>query len=565
MLMQFLRKHSLSIVSWFLAVLFFGPFLIYPMYRVISGALVENGVFHPGLVLLPWQDFTSRNGMWNALMVALLATVFASVLALPPAFIMARLRFRGKNVLTSFLLVPLLLPPFVGAIGLRQMLAREGVVNLLLMRWGVLHQPVDFLQMQLPMVILVMGLQLYPLIYLNVAAAWANVDTSLEEAAENLGAGGWRIFRSVTLPLLWPGYVAGALIVFIFAFTDLGTPLIFNYHAVTAVQIFNYSSDVTNPMGFVLALWLTVLAVGVFWLSRKTLSSAAAGRLASVARGSRRSREVPATPWQLPLVYGVLGLVILLSVLPHVGVILGSFAHDWTNSLWPQWTLDNYSQLIHDQSGLAASSIKVSLICALASMVVDVIGGAALAYAVVRGKVWAAGLLDGIAMIPLALPGLILAFGLLVGFSGTWLDPLFNPLPILIISYAVRRLPYSVRSVSAGLQQTSVMLEEASLNMGATPLRTIWQVTRPLVSANLVAAGLLTFAFAVLEVSDSLILAVRSDVMPIAKAIYQLMGSVGSGAFTACALGVVGMALLTGTFFLANRLLGRQMGSLFRL
>ncbi|MEO6907018.1 MAG: ABC transporter permease subunit, partial [Abditibacteriaceae bacterium] len=182
-----------------------------------------------------------------------------------------------------------------------------------------------------------------------------------------------------------------------------------------------------------------------------------------------------------------------------------------------------------------------------------------------RGKIWAAGLLDTLAMIPLALPGLILAFGLLVGFSGTWLDPLFNPLPILIISYAVRRLPYSVRSVSAGLQQTSVMLEEASLNMGASPLRTIWQVTRPLVSANLVAAGLLTFAFAVLEVSDSLILAVRQDVMPIAKAIYQLSSSGAGSGFAACALGVVGMALLGVTFFLANRLLGKQMGSLFRL
>jgi iron(III) transport system permease protein len=563
--MNWLRKNSFSIISWILAVLFLGPFLLYPMYRVLGGALIENNVFHPTLLLLPWQDFTQRNSFRNAFMVAVLATLFASVLALPPAFIMARLRFRGKNVLTALLLIPLLLPPFVGAIGLRQMLAREGVVNLLLMRWGVLHAPVDFLQMQLPMVVLVMGLELFPLIYLNVAAAWANVDTSLEEAAENLGAGGWRIFRSVTLPLLWPGYVAGALIVFIFAFTDLGTPLIFNYRSITAVQIFNASSDVSNPMGFVLAFWLTILAALVFWLSRRTLSGAAAGRLATVSRGSRRIRETNARPWQLPVIYGVLGLIIFLSMLPHIGVILGSFAHDWTNSLWPQWTLENYGSLIHDPSGLAASSIKVSLICALASMVVDVIGGAALAYAIVRGKVWAAGLLDTLAMIPLALPGLILAFGLLVGFSGTWLDPLFNPLPVLIISYAVRRLPYSVRSVSAGLQQTSVMLEEASLNMGAGPLRTIWQVTRPLVSANLMAAGLLTFAFAVLEVSDSLILAVRSDVMPIAKAIYQLSGSVSGGGFLACALGVVGMALLGGTFFLANRLLGKQMGSLFRL
>src|SRR5690606_34055492 len=169
--MTWLRKNSFSIISWSIALLFFAPFLIYPMYRVFAGALIQDGAFHPALLLLPWQDFTSRNGFYNALMVALLATLFASVLALPPAFIMARLRFRGKNFLTALLLIPLLLPPFVGAIGLRQMLAREGVVYLLLMRSGILDSPIDFLQMQLPMVVLVMGLQLFPLIYLNVAAA----------------------------------------------------------------------------------------------------------------------------------------------------------------------------------------------------------------------------------------------------------------------------------------------------------------------------------------------------------------------------------------------------------
>jgi iron(III) transport system permease protein len=163
------------------------------------------------------------------------------------------------------------------------------------------------------------------------------------------------------------------------------------------------------------------------------------------------------------------------------------------------------------------------------------------------------------------LPGIILAFGLLMSYINTPLDPFQNAIPLLVISYAVRRLPYALRAVSAGLQQMSVTLEEASLNLGATPLQTVWQVTRPLVMANLLAAGLLTFAFAVLEVSDSLILAVTDETAPIAKAIYQLSIMTSGGTFLACALGVIGMLLLGITFLLVNRLLGRQLGALFRM
>ncbi|HEX8834786.1 MAG TPA: ABC transporter permease subunit, partial [Abditibacteriaceae bacterium] len=232
--------------------------------------------------------------------------------------------------------------------------------------------------------------------------------------------------------------------------------------------------------------------------------------------------------------------------------------------IWPEWTGANFKQIFTDPTVPAWASIKVSLLCAACSMIIDIIAGFGLAYAFVRSRVWGRTFLDTLAMLPLALPGLILAFGLLISYRGTPLDPFKNALPLLIISYAVRRLPYALRAVSSGLQQMSVTLEEASLNLGATPLQTVWRVTRPLVMANLLAAGLLTFAFAVLEVSDSLVLAVGTNNVPIAKAIYQLSIATSGGTFLACALGVVGMALLTVTFLLANRLLGKQLGALFR-
>jgi iron(III) transport system permease protein len=181
-------------------------------------------------------------------------------------------------------------------------------------------------------------------------------------------------------------------------------------------------------------------------------------------------------------------------------------------------------------------------------------------------------LLDALAMLPLALPGIVLAFGYVAAFDNfktAWLNEYFNPRNnptlLLIISYSVRRLPYIVRSAYAGFQQTSVTLEEASANLGASPFRTLRKITLPLVMANLIAGTILTFSFAMLEVSDGLILAMKEQYYPITKMIYQLMGRLDPNApSVACALGVVGMILLTGSLLIAAKLLGRKMGQLFR-
>ena len=563
------RSISTSLITWVLALAVFGPFLIYPVFRVLIGAISETDfasgtrVLHFDYLLLPLQNETLKHSVFNSFLLAIFSTLLSTLIALPLAYSSARLKFAGKSWLTGLLLVPLLLPPLVGAIGLRQMLAREGFVNTLLGRDG--NNPIDFLGSTflngwgpLFLVVLVTSLHLFPLIYLNVSAAWANVDSSLEEAAENLGASSWRVFFTVTLPLLFPAFMSGALIVFIFAFTDLGTPLIFGFKEVAAVKIFDAKAG-DDPAAYVLAFYLVIMAGAIFWISRRFLDG---GRIATLARGTRRARESAPGVVLGTLNYFYFFVVIALALLPHIGVILASFASDWTSSLFPTWTSANYTELWTNPTSSAASAVKLSLFCATLSMILDVIGGAALAYALVRGRVWARGLLDTLAMLPLALPGLILAFGLLITYRDTPIDPiLVSPIPLLVVSYAIRRLPYALRSVSAGLQQMSVTLEEASLNLGASPLQTVWQVTRPLVTANLIAAGLLTFAFAVLEVSDSLILASGQQI-PIAQAIYQL--NLDGKTYAACALGVVGMMILTATFLLVNRLLGKQLGALFR-
>jgi iron(III) transport system permease protein len=195
---------------------------------------------------------------------------------------------------------------------------------------------------------------------------------------------------------------------------------------------------------------------------------------------------------------------------------------------------------------------------------VNVVLGVAIAYIVTRKLIPFANLLDSLVMVPLALPGIILAFGYVVTYTGTFLDPLENPIPLLIIAYSIRRLPYMVRAASAGLQQTSASLEEASLLFGANKFQTILKITIPLLMANLIAGALMSFSYSMLDVSDSLILAMKDQFDPITKAIYVFYLEQGNGEFIASALGMVAMLILTLSILGVTRILGNKMGELFK-
>lgn len=213
---------------------------------------------------------------------------------------------------------------------------------------------------------------------------------------------------------------------------------------------------------------------------------------------------------------------------------------------------------------LTLPSVRNSILYSSLSTVVDLGLGTVIAYLLVRHTFRGAALLDAVVMLPLAIPGLVLAFGYVAAFTGTALDPRENPVPLLVIAYAIRRLPYMVRAAYAGFQQLNVQLEEAAINLGSPPLRAMRRITAPLLSANLIAGGILVFSFAMLEVSDSLILAMKERFFPITKAIYELIQRIEDGPYIASALGVWAMAFLAVSLVTASILLGRRMGQLFR-
>jgi iron(III) transport system permease protein len=278
-------------------------------------------------------------------------------------------------------------------------------------------------------------------------------------------------------------------------------------------------------------------------------------------------------PRPLSLARGLLctacfGGVTFLAVLPHLGVILVAFSQDWYGTVVPHdYTLGNFELALgHD---LTVPAIANSLRFASISTVVDLVLGVAIAYVVVRSKIAGRQLLDFLAMLPLAVPGLVLAFGYLAmsqdGKFFSFLNPTHDPTILLIIAYSVRRLPYVVRAAAAGFQQTSETLEEAAQNLGASPLNAVIKITLPLITANLIAGGLLAFAFAMLEVSDSLILAQKQAFYPITKAIMELFQLLGDGKFIASALGVWAMVFLGVTIAGLSLILGKKLGAIFRV
>lgn len=538
-------------------------FLVWPVAVIVTKAVWVDG--GPSLKYLQFvlQNDVYTEAITNSIWIGVATTLLTTVLVLPLAILHARWSFRGKGLLSGLLLVPMIMPPFVGAIGMQRFFARWGSVNLALMELGILQEPIDWFSGSHAFwgVVFLEVLHLYPIMFLNIAAALANIDPSLEEMASTLGVPRWRRYKDILWPLARPGYFAGAIIVFIWALTDLGTPLLVGYDRVLPVSIFTTIKDIhENPVGYALVFVIILLSVAVFLLSQHLTQGK---KYEMLGRGHVASSAAAVGPLGTFLVWLVHAVVIGAALLPHASVLVTALSDQWFMTILPQkWTIKYFEQL--SINPLAMTGIKNSLMLSAAATGVNIVLGLALAHTIVRRTLPFTRVLDALIMVPLALPGVVLAFGYVVTYSGTFLDPMINPVPLLVIAYAIRRLPYLVRSAAAGLQQTSLSLEEASTVMGASRIQTLRFVTLPLVMANLIAGALLCFAYSMLDVSDSLILAMKDAYYPLTKAIYTLFLEQGSGEFVASALGIVGMLILTLCILGASVILGKKMGELFK-
>ena len=543
--------------------------LIVPVVLAISSGFAENG--RPTLYWFRQAlgEAVYLDQLLNGLALAAATTLVSLAIALPLAVLRARCRFPGQGLLGLLLLLPLILPPFVGALAMRHLFGQFGSLNLLLDRLGVLDfgqsLPPDWLGAGFAGVVVLQSLHLFPILYLNASAALANIDPAYAQAARNLGAGCVTTFARITLPLMRPGLFAGATIIFIWSFTDVGTPLIMGYNDVVPVTIFKeLAKSETTPSVFSLVFLMLLVSASLYVAGKLLFGRSTEGQAtkASIAQEPRRLHG-----WSAAGAWLLHGGVILAALLPHVGVVLTAVSARWVNTILPSEYTWRHLRFVFEREQTVRSVFN-SLQYSSVSTAIDLVMGCAAAWLIVRSRVLGRNLLDAMTMLPLAVPGLILASGLVALTAGGPLEaigPRNNPFLILVAAYAIRRLPFVVRGVSAGLQQVSVSLEEAARNLGSGRARTALRITLPLVAANVVAAGVLTFAFAMLEVSDSLILAQTQKYYPITKEIYtQAASGNADAANLASALGVYSMLFLGGMLGLASLLMGKRLGAIFR-
>lgn len=552
----------------------FAIFLVWPIAQIVkTGFTRPDGSLTLAYLGLIFRDHAMVRGLANAAEIAILVTLLSAAIALPLAVIGARFDFPLKRLFGALLLVPLVLPPFVGAIGMQLVLGRYGPLTQLIhggrglgIDWMGSH---PFLG-----IVAIEALHLYPVLLLNLQASLANLDPSLEQAAANLGASRATVFSRITMPLIRPGLFAGCTLVLIWSFTELGTPLMFNYYTVTPVQVFEQITEVsTNPIPYALVVVMLLASTLLYVVGKLLLGR---GYEATTSKASTSAIVRRLHGWQSgAVVFGFAGIC-MLAMVPHLAVIITSFSAtgSWYKSFLPrQWTLEHYRAALADP--LVLPSIQHSLQYASCATFLALIVGYAAAVVIVRSRVPGRGIIDAMCMLPLAVPGLVLAFGYLaisIWFKKIlgpktpfFLDVSEFPATILVLSYAARRLPYVVRAAVGGLQQTPRDLELAAANLGATRRTVLLRITIPLILGNLVAGALLSFAFAMLEVSDSIILAQRMQYYPITRAILDLSHRLGDGLYIASALGVWTMLLLTLTILSAGSFLGRRVGSILRI
>jgi iron(III) transport system permease protein len=551
--------HALPALGVAVIWVFLIVFLVYPLVRIFYDAVTDE---LGRLTLANLVEFAGdafyRRSLWNSLVLGVGTVISSSLLGFAIAFVLVRFEFRGRALFSYFTLIPIISPPLVGVLGFTFILGRAGTVNVLLMDAFDLAKPFNFVY-GLHGVLLVETLHLFPMITLNVVDALGKIDPSLEEAAESVGARGWRKLRTITLPLTTPGYVAGALLVFIWTFSDFATPLVLGVHDLLAAQaylnIVQFVDRRLFRMGIVISAIMVMLAVAFLVAARQYVAIKDYSSL-SYSRIARRRLA----PLAQVLVVAFLGAVTLLAFIPYLGVALASVGKGWALTPFPErYTLQHFERVIVE----TPKYVLNSFLYAGLAVVLCIAVGVPIAWILARTRLPGRDTLDALNTLILAIPGTavgiayIRAFHVELPVLGRALTGLWIILPLVL---AVRRLPYTVRGSYASLLLVHRSMEEAAAGVGASALRSFRDVTLPLIWRGVLVGSLFSFMTSLQEASAVLFLSLGGwETITVGIFSFYIAGS----ASEAAALGVILIGVAALSLAVINRVAGARMGGMF--
>jgi iron(III) transport system permease protein len=530
-----------------LAFLFLGLFLLYPLWGVLSASILtpDGAAFTANNYIKVLSRSFYRASVTNTLAIGLLATLTTTMIAVPLAFAIARLDVPGKLLMTGLAALPLVLPSFVGAYALVLLLGRSGVVTQALNSWDIPFGSIY----GTPGIVAVYTLTLYPYVLLPTLAGLKAVDISVEEAAQNLGSSPARTFRTVTLPIIIPSVLSGALLVFIETIENFGVPAVLAEDkpilAVEAYKLF-IGETATNPSAAaVLGVLLIVLTATVLIIQRRYL---ARHRFATGARTLSPLIKIGAGC--RTLVTGYCWAVVLLALVPFFAIVVLSFMEFRGPVLHARFSLGNYAELFAVAGGPLSNTLMFATLAAGGAALI----GVPIGWVLVRTRTGWASLLDIVSTMPFAVAGTVLAIGLVIAFNSGWLV-LTGGWLIMLLAYTVRKLPFTVRSSSAILHQIDPSLEEASISLGVSPLRTLIVLIVPLMLGGIVAGMVLTWVTVASELSSTVVL-YSGPWRTLTIIMFQALEGTGAGVAVAAASVLIAITLIP--MLAAYRLLRRH-------
>jgi iron(III) transport system permease protein len=539
--------------------LFLLAFLVYPLLRIFYDAFTDEA---GRLTLANFAEFAGdayyMRSLWNSIVLGLSTVVCTSVVGFAVAFLLVRFDFRGRGLFGYLTLIPIISPPLVGVLGFTFILGRAGTVNVLLHDWFDVTRPINFVY-GVHGVLLVETLHLFPMITLNVVDALGKIDPSLEEAAQSVGSRGWHTLRTITLPLTTPGYVAGALLVFIWTFSDFATPLVLGVHDLLAAQaylnIVQFIDRRLFRMGIVISALMVGLAVVFLVAARRYVAIKDYSSL-SYSRIARRRLS----PLGQAAAVGFLSLVMLASFIPYLGVGLASVGRGWSLTPFPlQYTLQYYERVLVETPKYVVNSLLYSSLAVLGCIVV----GVPIAWILARTRLPGRDTLDGLNTLILALPGTAIGIAYIRAFHTPlpWLDVKLTSLWLVLpLVLCIRRLPYTVRGAYASLLLVHRSMEEAAASVGATGARSFRDVTLPLIWRGVLVGSLFSFVTSLQEASAVLFLSLGGwETIPVGIFAFYIAGSANEAA----ALGMILIAVAAVTVLAINRVAGARMGGMF--
>lgn len=536
--------------------LFLAIFLIYPLIRLFYDAFTT---YEGSFTLANFYDFFTDSyylkALLNSLLLGAATVITTSIIGIPFAFLLLRYDFPGRGLFSYLSILPMIMPPLVGVMGFVFILGRAGTVNILLMDYLGFSKPVNFMY-GIHGVLLVETLHLFPLMTLSIVDAMGKISPSLDEAAESVGSRGLRKFWDITFPLTTPGYVSGALLVFIWTFADFATPLVVGIDDLLASQaylnIVQFVDRRLFKMGIVISAIMIFLAILFLIVAKRYVALKDYSSL-SYTVIERKTLSIAGK-------FGVvtfLSVILLFAFIPYLGIILDSFGKGWALTPIPvKYTLQYFERVAIETPKFIVNSLLYSGI----SVAICIVVGVPIAWVMARTKLPGRELLDSLTTLILALPGTGIGIAYLrafrdpIPFFGTALIGMWIIIPIVL---GVRRLPYTVRGTFASLLIVHRSFEEAAESVGARKLTTFKDVTLPLIWKGVLVGSLYSFILALQEASASLLLVIPGhEMMPVGIFNFYMGGSVNEAA----ALGLILIVLGGLCLFAINRITGAKGG-----